>query len=192
VHVARHSGYTRGMDNERTGSGVLHRGLLRLLDGDRLWGSIDVIPDRFGMTRYRLVVYPPGISESERRRVRVARGWPLWGALVWVVGEIWLSHVTGPGTALTISTAAYLGAGLVAVAMAGAARTRVRTMAAMVMAGYHDPASAAARDKLEALAGVLIEADERLVRGQLTPAEHELTWWRVYDQMEPGRTIRAA
>ncbi len=98
---------------------LLRRGLLRLLDGDRPWGSIDIRPDRFGVTRYRLVVYPPGISESERRRVRAARGWPLWGALVWIVGEIWLSHVTGPWTALTLSTAAYLGAGLVAVAMAG-------------------------------------------------------------------------
>ena len=87
------------MDDERTGSGLLRRGWLRLIDGDRPWGSIDIRPDRFGVTRYRLVVYPPGISESERRRVRAARGWPLWGALVWVVGEIWLSHVTGPWTA---------------------------------------------------------------------------------------------
>ena len=62
------------MDDERTGSGLLRRGWLRLIDGDRPWGSIDIKPDRFGVTRYRLVVYPPGISESERRRVRVARG----------------------------------------------------------------------------------------------------------------------
>jgi hypothetical protein len=114
------------------------------------------------------------------------------GALTWIVCEIWLGHVTGPWIALTVSTAAYLGAGLVAVAMAGTARTRVRTMAAMVMVGQHDPVSVATRDKLEALAGALMEADERLMRGQLSPAEHELTWWRVYDRMEPGRTISAA
>jgi hypothetical protein len=180
------------MDDERTGSGLLRRGWLRLIDGDRPWGSIDIKPDRFGVTRYRLVVYPPGISESERRRVRVARGWPLWGALVWVVGEIWLSHVTGPWTALAISTAAYLGSGLVSVAMAGPVRGMVRTMAAMVMVGHHDPASVAARDKLETLAAVLMEADERLIRGQFSPAEYEMTWWRVYDQMESDRTISAA
>jgi hypothetical protein len=180
------------MRDERTGSGLLRRGLLRVLDGDRPWGSIDIRPDRFGVTRYRLVVYPPGISESERRRVRVARGWPLWGALLWVVGEIWLSQVTGPWTAVTFSTAAYLGAGVVAVAMAGAARTRVRTMAAMVMVGQPDPVSVAARDKLETLAGTLLEADERVKRGALSPAEHEMTWWQVYDQMESGRTTSAA
>ncbi|HJT90494.1 MAG TPA: DUF6611 family protein [Mycobacterium sp.] len=180
------------MDDQRTGSGPLRRGWLRLLDGDRPWGSIDIRPDRFGVTRYRLVVYPPGISESERRRVRVARGWPLWGALAWIVCEIALSDMTGPWTALAISTAVYAGSGLAAVAMAGAARTRVRTMAAMVMAGHHDPVSAATRHKLETLASVLMDADERHQRGQLTPAEHELTWWRVYDQMESGRTTSAA
>ena len=58
----------------------LRRGWLRLLDGERPWGSLVVQPDRFGVTRYRLVVFPPGISEPERRWVRLARGWPMWGA----------------------------------------------------------------------------------------------------------------
>lgn len=174
------------MDDERTGPGVLRRGLLRLIDGDRPWGSIDIRPDRFGVTRYRLVVYPPGISESERRHVRAARGWPLWGALVWVVGEIWLNQVTGPWTAFTIATAAYLGLGLVAVAIAGAARTQVRTMVAMVMVGHHDPAAAAAKHKLEALAASLLEADNLLDRGEIPATEHEMTWWRVYEQLESG------
>ncbi len=172
----------------RTGHGLLRRGWLRLLDGDRPWGSIDIRPDRFGVTRYRLVVYPPGISESERRWVRLARGWPPWGALVWVVCEIWLSHLTGPWTALAISTAIYVGLGLVAMVMAGTPRTRVRVIAAMVMAGHHDPWSAATRDKLETLAAVLIDADERLAHGEMSPAAHEMVWWRVYQQMASGRT----
>jgi hypothetical protein len=180
------------MDDERTVNGLLRRSWLRVLDGDRPWGSIDVRPDRFGVTRYRLVVYPPGISESERRRVRVARGWPLWGAVLWVAGEIWLSHATDPWTALAISTAVYVGSGLVAVAMAGTPRTRVRTMAAMVMAGYHDPASAIARDRLENMASALLEADDRLARGLITPADHEMVWWRVYQQMDAGRSTTAA
>ncbi len=75
-----------------------------------------------------LVVFPPGISAPERRWVRLARGWPMWGALVWVVREIWLSQVTGPWTASA-------------------------------------------------------DADERLGRGQMSAADHELTWWRVYNEM---------
>jgi hypothetical protein len=174
------------------GSGLLRHGWQRLLDGDRRWGSIDIRPDRFGVTRYRLVVYPPGISESERRRVRVARGWPLWGALAWFVCEIMLSQTIAPGTAFALSTSVYLGSGMVAVWMAGAPRTRVRTMAAMVMAGHHDPASGAVRDRLEDLAVMLMNADERLAAGQISPAEHEMVWWRIYDQLDSGRSAANA
>ena len=174
------------MDDRRPGSGLLRRGWLRLLDGDRPWGSIDIRPDRFGVTRYRLVVYPPGISEYERRLVRVARGWPLWGALVWVVCEIFFNNFTGPWTALAISTAAFLGSGVVAFAMAGAQRTRVRAIAAVVMAGYHNPASVAARDRLVELADTLMEADDRLASGQISALQHEMAWWQVYDRMSPS------
>src|SRR6476659_5562080 len=112
-HPGPRRGYTGAMSGTRTGHcGLLRRGWSRLLDGDRVWGAIEIRPDRFGVTRYRLVVFPPGISESERRRVRVARGWVLWGALVWVFCEISLSHTTGPWTALAISAAIYLGLGL--------------------------------------------------------------------------------
>jgi hypothetical protein len=172
------------MDDRRTG--LLRRGWLRLLDGDRPWGSIDVRPDRFGVTHYRLVVYPPGITEAERRLVRIARGWPLWGALVWVACEIFLTDLTAPWAAMTISTVACLGSGLVSFAMAGVPRTRVRTMAAMVMAGHHDPISGAARDRLEALAETLMEADERLAGGHISPIQHEMVWWQVYEQMSPS------
>jgi hypothetical protein len=181
----RHCEYTGDMEDRRTGSGLLRRGWLRLVDGDRAWGSIDIRPDRFGVTRYRLVVYPPGISESERRRVRVARGWPLWGALVWVLCEIFLNNMTTPWIALAMSTAACLGSGLVAFTMAGAARTRVRAIAATVMAGYRDPTSVTARDRLEELAATLVDADDRLASGHISALQHEMVWWQVYDQMSP-------
>jgi len=60
----------------RGADGLLRRGWLRLLDGKRPWGAIDVLPDRFGVTRYRLMVYRPDITESERRWVRVAHASP--------------------------------------------------------------------------------------------------------------------
>jgi hypothetical protein len=172
------------MADTQPGLGLLRRSWLWLLDGAHPWGSFDVWPDRFGVTRYRLVVFPPGITESERRRVRVARGWPLWGALAWVLCEIWLQHLTGPGPALAVSTAAYVGLGLAAMAAAGEPRTRVRAMAATVMAGHHDPLSKAARDTLVKWASWLLEADERLSAGQISRTEHEAIWWHVYDQME--------
>lgn len=132
------------------------------------------------MTRYLLVVYPPGISASERRRLRVWRGWPWWGALVWMISEIWLSHTTGPWLAFAASTAVFLASGVTAAVMAGDTRTQVHTMIATTMVGYHDPVSKAARDKLESLAEILLEADDRLQHGLISPIEHEMAWWRVY------------
>jgi hypothetical protein len=80
-------GYMQGMDGRKSVSGLLRRVCLRLLAGAHPWGSFDIQPDRFGVIRYRLVVFPPGISESERRRVRVARGWPAWGLVAWIICE---------------------------------------------------------------------------------------------------------
>ena len=166
--------------------GLLRRGWRRALDGDCRWGSLDIRHDRFGVTRYRLVVFPPGISDAERRRVRVARGWPLWGALVWVFCEISLNQVTGPWTALVTSTAIYLGLGLVATAKAGDPRRKVRMIGTMVIAGHHDPVAAALHHKLENLAGALLEADELHARGEISVTAHEMMWWQVYDLMGPA------
>jgi hypothetical protein len=165
------------------GMGLLRRGWARWLDGDRAWGSIDIRPDRFGVTRYRLVVYPPGITDVERRRVRIARGWPLWGALVWVFCEIWLNQMTEPLIAVAASTAIYLGLGFAATIRAGDPRRRVRTIVAMVLAGHHDPVASARHHRLQSLACALLEADELLARGEISVTTHEMTWWRVYNQM---------
>lgn len=163
--------------------GPVRRAWQRTLDGDRPWGSIDIRRDRFGVTRCRLVVYPPGLDATDRRRVRVARGWPLWGAVAWVVSEIWARHFTGPSAALAISTTLVLGAGLAAATMAGENRGRVRTVRASVMAGHCDPTSAADVDRLKVLAGRLLDADDRLRGGRLSPAQHETLWWDVYDEL---------
>jgi hypothetical protein len=164
----------------------LRRGWLRLLDGERPWGSLTVQPDRFGVTRYRLVVFPPGISEPERRRVRLARGWPMWGALVWLVCEAFLTQATGPWTALVISTSTVAAIGLFTTLAAGAPRTLVKSMAVTVSA-YHNPEAEATRDGLAKLALTLIDADERLERGQISAADHEMSWWRVYDEIGERR-----
>jgi hypothetical protein len=165
--------------------GPLHRGWLRLRDGASPWGSIDVYPDRMGVTRYLLVVYPPGIDETERRRVRVWRGWPVWGALLWIASYAVITQLIDPRTALFFSTSAYLGTGATAFMQAGNARTRVRTMRATVMSGYHDPPSRAAHRKLQALAATLIEADQHRQLGLISAVEHEMIWWQVYDQIQP-------
>jgi hypothetical protein len=182
----RSAGTTRSMEDRQPAPGLLHRLWLRLLDGDRPWGSLDIRPDRFGVTRYRLVVYPPGITDTERHRVRLSRSWPLWGAVMWIACEIWLNPQLGPWPAISVSTAAALAAGGVALALAGDARNRVRVMATMIIAGHNDPVSAAACRKLKTLAATLLEADKQRSLGQISPIEQEAVWWRVYDEMAPG------
>jgi hypothetical protein len=166
----------------------MRRAWQRLLDGDRPWGSIDIRPDRFGVTRYRLVVYPPGINESQRRRLRIWRGSPLWGALLWIVAQIVLSQFLDPWTALALASIVYIVSGAVALACAADLRSQVRTLGVTFMAGYSDRIAVDARNKLEAVAASLLEADERLRQGQISAADHELAWWQAYNQLTPGRS----
>src|SRR5689334_14159764 len=136
----------------------LRRWANRLLDGDRVWGSIDVRPGRFGIVHYRLVVFPPGLSRADHRWIRLARGSPLWGLLLWLQCEAWLSPtLLSPWPALAVSTAVPLVGGAVVVTLAGEARRQVHTMVAVTMAGYDDPLSIAARDALAISAARLIE-----------------------------------
>jgi Family of unknown function (DUF6611) len=176
------------MEDIPRGPGLLRRGWSRLLDGDRPWGSIDIRPDRMGVTQYVLVVYPPGISEAERRSVRIWRGWPMWGALLWIASYVVLTQLIDPWAALTLPTPEYLGAGAAAFVRAGDARTRVRTMRATVMSGFPDPQSRAICHKLQALAVTLTEADQHRQLGLISPIEYEMTWWQVYDQIQPDQS----
>lgn len=173
------------------GSGSLGRCWSHLLDGKRPWGAVDVVPDRFGVTRYRLMVYPPGITDSDRRWVRLAHAWPVWGVLLWILVQVWLADAVAPWMAFVVASATSLGGGAIAAALAGPARTEVRVMGAMTIAGFSDPTSAAAQAKLEALATDLLDADERRAQGRISAVEHELIWWRVYNAMAPGRSPTA-
>jgi len=156
--------------------------LRRLLDGDAQWGSLAIQPDRFG-TRYFLIVYPPGITAGERRRIRIWRGWPIWGAMLWIFSEIALTRHLDPWYALAVSTGVLLAAGATAFVMAGEARNRVRTTRATLIRGDYDPISRAACSRMHELADRLREADARRSRGLMEPAEFEMTWWQVYDEL---------
>lgn len=157
--------------------------LTPLLDGSRVWGCVQIRPGRFGITYYRLVVYPPGLSTAERRLVRLARGWPLWGMLVWLLCELWLSGQMSPWPAFGVATAVYCATGAITLGLSGSAFHRVRTLCATTMAGYDDPGPQSARERLVVLAATLLQADERRDRGELTAVDHELIWWQVYNWM---------
>jgi hypothetical protein len=112
----------------------------RLLDGGRTWGSLDVSPSRYGVTRHRLVVFPPGISSDDRVLLRVWRTWPIWATLSWLVMEMFLVPTIGSGPAVAISTAVCVGAVVATMATTGANRSKVRTMSVVRMAGFEHEA----------------------------------------------------
>ena len=115
-----------------------------MLDGAAPWGTVNIRAERFGITRYWLVVYPPGITVAERRRIRAWRGWPLWGAVLWVVSLIALSGVLEGWAGVVLSTALYAAAGIVTYVRAGDLRAKVRAADVMVMPGSRDQHALAA------------------------------------------------
>ncbi|GAB7068581.1 hypothetical protein JCM12141A_28700 [Mycolicibacterium hodleri] len=146
-------------------------------------------PTRYGITRYRLAVFPPGISSDDRMLLRIRRAWPTWGMAIFLILEILLVPALGAVAALWISATVFLGAGAVVMAMTAANRGNVRTMTAIRRAGIHDPLAAEHFLEFYGLAHDLIEADGRLTSGEIQPVEHELLVWCVYNRM--GADIRA-
>lgn len=143
------------------------------------------------MTRYRLVVYPPGISNDERRRLRVWRGAPMWGAALWIGAEILLQQMTEPLTAFVISTGLVITFACVALARSGDTRTRVRSIGVVTMAGHTDAKLTAARDELLSMGMALTAADERVDDGTMSPLDHEVLWWQIYEKLAPtGANVR--
>jgi hypothetical protein len=159
----------------------------RVSDGEQVWGSVDISVHRDGFRSYRLVVFPPGISPSERRYVRWWRAWPTWGLLCWFLLLVGSGSVLSPWAALATSTTAYLAAGLVVRALAGKIRSQVRTLRVVKIQGHVDEAWAAKYALLERMVDLLANADALREQGRLSVVDHEVTWWRVYDCLSPDR-----
>lgn len=143
--------------------------------------------------RCRLVVFPPGVSGPERRMLRLWRGWPVWGAGLWVGAQAVGAWASMGVTAFFAGTMLYIALGAMAFAMTGDIRWRVRTSWAIT-----GPAPLAADDMIEsydrlnALAQSLDRADRELHEGRISVAEHEARWWQVYDANTPVPASRAA
>lgn len=133
------------------------------------------------MTRYRLVMFPPGIDGRQRRVLRLWRAWPLWGAALWVVLQIGGAAAGMPETALIGGSMLVIATGALTFALTGDTRMGVRTLWAVSVAGYGHPDVDRRDVLLRAMAHALDRADMDLEEGRICPAEHEARCWRVYD-----------
>ena len=148
----------------------------------RSWGSFDVHLPRYGVTRCRLVVFPPGVSEPERRMLRLWHGWPWWGAGLWVGAQAVGAWADMGITVFFAATMLYIAVGAMAFAVTGDIRCRVRTAWAIkARAPMADDDMNDSYERLNALAHTLDRADRNLHEGRISVAEHEATWWQVYD-----------
>jgi hypothetical protein len=103
--------------------------------------------------------------------------------MLWLGTQIVLSTLFTPGAALATSTIAYLASGLFLFARVAEVRSRVRTLSVVCIAGYTDEPSAAMFVEMKSLVAALRHADSQRDRGQSSPADHESTWWQVYDRL---------
>jgi hypothetical protein len=162
----------------------------RLVDGDQVWGSLSVSPGHYGVTRYWLVVFPPGIDRTDRRLLRAWRAWPTWGAMLWLLSLCLFSTSTPPARFI-IPTILWLGTGAWLFARVGGLRTQVRTRCVTRFSGHpdEDPHSAAQYVEIRTLVAILGSADTLRGQGQLSAIGHEAIWWQVYDRMGAGREV---
>jgi len=157
----------------------------RLLDGAHPWGSFDAVVGRYGVRRYRLIIYPAGITTAERRLARLWRGWLVGGAVLGVLAVMLLGNVvSSPIAVLAVAVVAYVSVGALLFLLAGPARVQVRSMSVTVMpetAGAHELRR---HSEWQALVQMLVRADHMLTTGAISPREHQATWWEAYDRLE--------
>lgn len=156
----------------------------RLVDGAHPWGSADVMVGRYGLRRYRLVVFPPGISAVDRRLLRLWRGWPTGGGLLAMLAVMLLSDtLSSPATTLLVAAAAYVGVGAVLFVMTAEVRTGVRSLSLILLSVELDACERRSFAEWERLVCILIGADRMLNAGTIAPAQHEALWWHAYDSL---------
>jgi Family of unknown function (DUF6611) len=118
---------------------------------------------RYGVRRYRLIIYPPGTSIADRRLARLWRGWLVGGALLVFLAVMLLGNaVSSPNAVLAVAVAAYVCVGALLFLPAGPVRVQVRSMSVILVPG----------------------ADHMLTTGAISPVEHEATWWDAYGRLE--------
>ena len=155
----------------------------RVLEGDRVWGGLEVWPSRNGVTRYRLTVYPPGASAVERRQQRLWRAWPLVAVLFWLV-ELSVFASAGPLPRAVFTASAVTMAG--SVAWLTRKRCRPRRISVVKMTGFGGVETVGPYDDLVSGLERLESADAALHDGLITIVQHEASWTEVWESLAPS------
>jgi hypothetical protein len=158
----------------------------RLLDGAHLWGSFDATVGRYGLRRYRLIIFPPGSTTTDRRLLRLCRGWPVGGG---VLALFAVMLVGGSPDSLLVAAAAYLTVGAVLFVLTAGVRGGVRSMSLILLTEQLGPDDRRRYAEWEALVSLLTYADHMLSAAAITLLQHEALWWQAYDRLEVGAHV---
>ena len=169
-----------------SGPAAVRAGWRRLVDGAHSWGSFDATPGRYGLRRYRLVIFPPGITATDRRLLRLWRAWPLGGG-AFALFAVML--VGGGPTSVVVAAATYLTVGAVLFVLTTGTRIGVRSMALIFLTEELNPDDRRSYAEWEAIVGVLTRADHMLTTRAITRPQHEALWWQAYDRLEVGAHV---
>jgi len=155
-----------------------------LLDGAHPWGSFAATVGRYGVRRYRLVIYPPGSSTADRQLARLWRGWPISGAVLGLVAVMLLGNVAAsPDMVLAFAVTVYVSIGALLFLRAGPTRVQVRSVSIALMPKAADAREQRTYIEWQTLVSMLTRADRLLRTGAISPVEHEATWWEAYDRL---------
>lgn len=156
--------------------------LSRLLDGAHPWGSYEATVSRYGVRRYSLTIYRPGVSTTHRWLARLWRAWPIAGAALMLLGVMVSgSAATSADTVLTVAAAAYLSISLLLFFRAGPLRVQARSMSIILMPNNADVQELRRYMQWRTLVDMLIEADRMLTTRAMSPVDYEAAWWKAYD-----------
>ncbi|WP_156764581.1 DUF6611 family protein [Mycobacterium sp. E3247] len=158
--------------------------LSRLLDGAHPWGSYEAVVSRYGVRRYSLIIYPPGVSTTDRRLARLWRAWPITAAALMLLGVMVFGNATtSPGAVLTVAAVAYLSTSMLLFLRAGPRSVRARSLSIILMPNTGDVRELRRYMQWRALVEMLIDADRMLASHEISPVEHEATWWEAYESV---------
>ncbi len=139
---------------------------------------------RYGLRRYGLVIFPPGISATDRRLLRLWRGWPVGGGMLALLAMMLLPDaVASPGTTLLAVAGAYVGVCAVLFVLTAGVRSGVRSMSLVLLAPDLGPHEAESFAEWGVLVDLLTTADDKLIAGTIAPAQHEALWWQAYERL---------